>query len=114
MVPCSRWFRNVIGRLKPGITREQARGDLSAIQAHLPVPAFHPTITIKMLPLRDHLFGSAKIIGIVLVTGSLLFLLIASVNVASLALVRLMQRDRELAIRTNAWAPHARASFRSW
>jgi putative ABC transport system permease protein len=99
---------NVIGRLKPGITRDQAGGDLGAIQAHLPVPAFHPTITIKMLPLRDHLFGSAKIIGIVLVTGSLLFLLIASVNVASLSLVRLMQRDRELAIRRILGAARAR------
>lgn len=90
---------NVIGRLKPGITEAQARADLTAIQAHLPLPPFHPTITIKMLPLRDHLFGNAKIAGIVLVSGALLFLLIASANVGSLSLVRLMGRDRELAIR---------------
>jgi putative ABC transport system permease protein len=91
--------RNVIGRLKPGLTREQARQDLTAIQVHLPAPPWSPTITIKLIPLRDHLFGDAKVTSVVLVASSLLFLLIASTNVGSLSLVRLMQRDRELAIR---------------
>jgi putative ABC transport system permease protein len=99
---------NVIGRLKPSVTRAQARGDLSAIQAHLPLPPFHPTITIKLLPLRDHLFGNAKLTGIALVASALLFLLIASANVGSLSLVRLMQRDRELAIRRALGAARAR------
>ncbi|MGA8029265.1 MAG: ABC transporter permease [Bryobacteraceae bacterium] len=99
---------NVIGRLKPGVTGGQAREDLSVIQSHLPLPPFHPTITIKLLPLRDHLFGNAKFIGLVLVAGSLLFLLIASANVGSLSLVRLMQRDRELAIRRALGAARAR------
>jgi predicted permease len=103
--------RNVIGRLKPGVTREQARQDLIAIQAHLPLPPWSPTITIKLQPLRDHLFGNAKITAIVLVAGSLLFLLIASTNVASLSLVRLMQRDRELAIRRVLGAARARVIF---
>ncbi len=91
--------RNIIGRLKPGVTKEGARQDLTAIQAHLPVPPWSPAITIKLIPLRDHLFGDAKVTSVVLLAGSLLFLLIASANVGSLALVRLMQRDRELAIR---------------
>ena len=100
--------RNIIGRLKPGITNEQARQDLTAVQAHLPLPPWSPTITIKLLPLRDHLFGNAKVTGLVLVAGSLLFLLIASANVGSLSLVRLMQRDRELAIRRVLGAARAR------
>ena len=100
--------RNVIGRLQPGITNEQARQDLMVIQAHLPLPPWMPTITIKVLSLRDHLFGNAKITGVVLVAGSLLFLLIASSNVGSLSLVRLMQRDRELAIRRVLGAARAR------
>jgi putative ABC transport system permease protein len=91
--------RNIVGRVKPGITNEQARQDLTAIQAHLPLPPWSPTITIKLIPLRDHLFGNAKIVSSVLVAGSLLFLLIASTNVGSLSLVQLMQRDREVAIR---------------
>ena len=101
--------RNIIGRLKPGITNEQARQDLITIQAHVPrsLP-WNPTITIKLLPLRDHLFGNARITSAVLVAGSLLFLFIASTNVASLSLVRLMQRDRELAIRRVLGAARAR------
>jgi len=91
--------RNIIGRLKPGVTKEQARQDLMAIQAHLPLPPWRPTITIKLIPLRDHLFGNARTVSLVLVSGSFLFLLIASTNVGNLSLVQLMQRDRELAIR---------------
>jgi putative ABC transport system permease protein len=91
--------RNVVGRVKPGVTDEQARQNLMAIQAHLPLPPWSPTILIKLIPLRDHLFGNAKIVSFVLVSGSLLFLLIASTNLGSLSLVQLMQRDREVAIR---------------
>lgn len=90
---------NIIGRPKPGVTNEQARQDLMRIQAHLPEPPWSPTITIKLIPLRDYLFGNARIVSLVLVAGSLLFLLIASTNVGSLSLVQLMQRDREVAIR---------------
>jgi predicted permease len=91
--------RNIVGRVKPGVTNEQARQDLTAIQAHLPLPPWSPTIVVKLIPLRDHLFGNAKTVSTVLVAGSLLFLLIASTNVGSLSLVQLMQRDREVAIR---------------
>ncbi len=90
---------NVIGRLRPGVTREQAVADLTVIQSNLPQMAFHPTITIKMLPLREHLFGNAKTASFVLTAAAGFLLLIASANVSNLLLVRLMQRDRELAIR---------------
>lgn len=92
--------QNVIGRLRRGVTREQAIADLTVIQSNLPQMAFHPTITIKMLPLREHLFGSAKTASFLLIDAAGFLLLIASANVSNLLLVRLMQRDRELAIRT--------------
>jgi len=38
---------NVIGRLKPGVTFEQARAELTVIQSRLPVPPFRPTITLR-------------------------------------------------------------------
>jgi predicted permease len=100
--------RNVIGRLKPGVTIREAHADLSAIQAHLPLPPFHPTITIKMLPLRTYLFGDQRATASVLVIGSLLFLLIASANLGNLALSQLMQRDRELAVRRALGASRSR------
>ena len=99
---------NVIGRLKPGVTAEQARAELTVIQSRLPVPAFRPTIDIKMLPLRDHLFGNAKAGSLVLVAAAGFLLLIACANVSNLLLARLMQRDKELAIRTVLGGSRAR------
>jgi putative ABC transport system permease protein len=99
---------NVIGRLKPGVTVEQARAELTVIQSRLPVPAFRPTIAIKMLPLRDYLFGNAKEAGLVLVAAAGFLLLIACANVSNLLLARLMQRDKELAIRTVLGGSRAR------
>ena len=100
--------RNIVGRLKPAVKNEQARQDLLAIQAHLPRPPWSPTITIKLIPLRDHLFGNARTVSLVLVSGSLLFLLIAGTNVGSLSLVQLMQRDREIAVRRALGATRSR------
>lgn len=91
--------RNIVGRLRPGITLDQAHAELTVIQSHLPVPPFKPVITIKMLPLREYLFGSVKTAGLVLIAAAAFLLLIACANVSNLLLTRWMQRDRELAIR---------------
>jgi putative ABC transport system permease protein len=98
--------RNVIGRLRPGVTLEQARSDLAVIQS--PLPAFHSTITMKMLPLREYLFGDVKTAGWVLVAAAGFLLLIACANVSNLLLARWMQRDRELAIRSALGGSRAR------
>jgi putative ABC transport system permease protein len=100
--------RNVIGRLKPGATLEQARSDLAVIQSRLPLPAFHPTITLKTLPLREYLFGDVKTAGWVLGAAAGFLLLIACANVSNLLLARWMQRDRELAIRSALGGSRAR------
>ena len=91
---------NVIGRLKPGVTLEQARTDLTVVQSRLPMPPFRPTITLKIATLRTHLFGNVKTAGLVLVAAAGFLLLIACANVSNLLLARWMQRDRELAIRS--------------
>jgi len=92
--------RNVIGRLKPGATVEQARADLTVIQSRLPVPPFRPTITLKMMTLRAYLFGNVKMASVVLFAAAGFLLLIACANVSNLFMARWMQRDRELAIRS--------------
>ena len=92
--------RNVIGRLKPGVTVEQARADLTVIQSRLPVPPFRPTITLIMMPLRAYLFGNVKMASVVLFAAAGFLLLIACANVSNLFMARWMQRDRELAIRS--------------
>jgi predicted permease len=99
---------NVIGRLKPGVSPEQARAELTTIQSRLPAPAFRPTIKLKMLPLRAYLFGDAKSAGFVLLAAAGFLLLIACANVGNLFLARLMRRDRELAIRSALGGSRAR------
>src|ERR1700689_2631780 len=47
---------NVIGRLKTGITAQQALAELTVIQARIEVPPFHPSIRMELL--REHLFGN--------------------------------------------------------
>ena len=102
---------DIVARLKPGVRPAQAQADLSAIQAHLPTLPWHPTITIQVLPLREHLFGDQRTTALVLAGGSLLFLLLASANLGNLALAQLMQRDRELAVRRALGASRVRVAM---
>jgi putative ABC transport system permease protein len=101
-------IRNVIGRLKPGITVNQAVAELTVIQSRLPVPPFRPTISLKILPLRTYLFGDMTTAGAVLLAAAGFLLLISCANVSNLLLARWMQRDRELAIRSALGGSRAR------
>lgn len=94
--------RNVVGRLRPGVPFERAYAELNAIQSRLTwwLSPVKPTITIQMMPLRARLFGDGATAGLVLVAAAAFLLLIACANVSHLLLVRLIERDRELAIRT--------------
>jgi len=106
----SSFVRNVVGRLRPGVTIEAARAELTVIQSRLALPDFRPTptITLLMMPLRERLFGNAAKAGAVLVAAAGFLLLIACANVSHLLLVRLIERDRELAIRTVLGGSRAR------
>src|SRR5580698_5599009 len=92
-------IRNVVGRLKPGVTLEQANADLAVIQSRLPVPPWKPVITIQMMPLREYLYGNARTAGLVLLAAAGFLLWIACANVSNLLLARLTERDREISIR---------------
>ncbi len=93
-------IRNVVGRTKPGVTRQQANADLTVIQSRLPQPPWTISITIQMLSLKDHLYGNAKTASLVLLAAAGFLWWIACANVGNLILARLTQRDREFAIRT--------------
>jgi putative ABC transport system permease protein len=101
-------IRNVVGRLKPGVTLDQASAELTVIQSRLPVPPFRPTISLKIMPLRAYLFGDMTEAGTVLLAAAAFLLLISCANVSNLLLARWMQRDRELAIRSALGGSRAR------
>jgi predicted permease len=97
------WYLNGIGRLKPGVSTEQAASDL--LRVHKAIITTHKAnesgITSPILtPLRDRYLGDYRTVSRVLLVAVAVVLLIACVNIAALMLVRATARGREIAIRT--------------
>ncbi len=90
-----------IARLKDGVTFDGAMADIAAVAKQLEkqYPDSNRDQAAFMLPLTEVIVGDIKPILLVLLWGSALLLLIASVNVASLLLVRAESRKREMAVR---------------
>ena len=95
-------FLQVVGRLKPGVSHEQAKADLTAVVAL--VGAQHPEAVQTpqfpvLAPLSDYIFGNSKAAIFLLWGASLLLLVIACTNITSLLLARAIVREREIALR---------------
>lgn len=90
-----------IGRLKRGVTVEQARLNLRSVQESLAeqYPNTDRAIGVEVVPLKDAVVGRVRG-SLWLVFGAVTtLLLIACTNVAALLLSRANHRSRELAIR---------------
>jgi predicted permease len=105
---------NVVGRLRPGVSREQANQDLETIMRR--IVAAYPddhlgTNTITLDPMWRSPFGAngymATTLPILLSIAGVVLLLTCA-NVATLTLVRFVSRRREIAIRQSLGAGRVR------
>ena len=97
------------GRLKPGVTVEQARAEMKTISARLEqqYPDTNAGVTAVVKPLLDNLVGGYRK-NLTLLLGSVgLVLLIACANLANLFAARDAARAREFAIRAAVGASRA-------
>ncbi len=104
-----RWMR-MIGRLRPGISREQAQSEVDSIAAQLAAeyPKSNKDRGFLVRAARDVFVGQARNPLLMLLGAVGFVLLIACANVVNLVLARMASREREFAVRAALGAPRSR------
>jgi predicted permease len=99
-----------VGRLKNGVSAATAMADLKVIAKQLEkqYPGSNRDQGATVAPLTDVIVGDIRPIILVLLGGATLLLCIATINVASLLLVRSETRRREISVRAALGAGRSR------
>ncbi|MGA3052876.1 MAG: ABC transporter permease [Candidatus Korobacteraceae bacterium] len=95
-----RWL-NVIGRLAPGVSLEQARAEMQGIDAQLAqeYSRQNASVFVTLGSLQDEIVGNVRPLLLILFGAVSFVLLIACANVANLLMTRAIDRRREFAVR---------------
>jgi putative ABC transport system permease protein len=101
----------LFGRLKPGVSLDAARAELTAV--HAAIVSEHPeaysakgNFQLQVAKLRDQIAAPARTILLVLLAAAAVVFVIACSNVANLILARSVRREGELAVRAALGAGH--------
>ncbi len=100
----------LLARIKPGVTLDQARQDLSTVLRGLKAEVGDATITVDggVVSLQEQIVGAIRPILLLLFGASAVLLLIACTNVVNLLVARMAARESELAVRVALGAGRAR------
>jgi len=97
------WTFEMVGRLKPGVTAEQAQQDAQRVaeETMRAYPPFMANLHIQALvrSLREQTVSQARDLVRILFLATVVVLLIVCANLAGLLLVRAIRRRREIAMR---------------
>ena len=96
-------FLRLVGRIKPGVTLNQAHAELDSIRQNLRrqyPDAYAGKIGVITLPLTEEIVGNSRNMLVTILGAVGALLLIACVNLAGMSLARAATRQRELAVRS--------------